>query len=868
MPVARAQQLPTPDQARRLLETRPDLVAELRREIANSGLTPDQVRARLRAAGYPEDLLDAYIGPAKSNGGGGGRGRDSLDAAFPTDDVLDAVVALGIADSVDTSDLRTVLRQRRSGQSSRDTSRVGRGRMLARDSLAFLDSLDARDVDSTVMVVDSLGRLVPGTRRRFPLRPLRRSADSDSGLTLFGLSVFRNTTTQFDANLAGPVDETYRLGPGDRLVLIITGDAERSFTLDVTREGFIVIPGVGEVSVANLTMGQLESQLYARLSKVYSGLRRGADATTHFSLNVARLHRNQVYVLGDVDEPGSYQIPSSGTALTALYTAGGPTKNGGMRRIEIRRGGKLVDTLDLYDYLLRADGSHDVRLQSGDVLFVPVHGARARVFGEVVRPGTYELRRGESLADLMRAAGGFTADASRQRVQVSRVLPPRQRDTTDRARVVIDVTASASNDDQPPAFPIEAGDVVRVFRVSERVGRQVTVRGDVSTPGVVGFVPGMKLSDAVHLAGGLKPDAYLDRVLVSRLRPGDSVRTQLRAAFRDGSGRVVDDLALNEDDEIRVFSATEFRATEYIAITGAVRHGGRFPFREGMTLRDLVLLAGGLDERASLREAEIARLPSTRDGGRLATSQRISLDSSYLVASRARRPPAESPSVMQAGDAREVQLEPYDNVLILAQPDWERPRRVVVTGEVRSPGTYTLLTKNDRLSDLLQRAGGLTTAAYPDGIVFYRRQSHMGRVGVDLPQVLHDSAYRDNLFLQDGDSIHLPSFNGIVEVQGAVNSPRGVAWVPGRELDYYVHAAGGASRVGDVSHSYVTQPDGSVESVIQHRFRPDEIPVPRPGSVIYVTERDQQDHTDNIARLGVIAQILGALVALVAITRH
>jgi hypothetical protein len=224
--------------------------------------------------------------------------------------------------------------------------------------------------------------------------------------------------------------------------------------------------------------------------------------------------------------------------------------------------------------------------------------------------------------------------------------------------------------------------------------------------------------------------------------------------------------------------------------------------------------------------------------------------------------------VVQAGATRDVSLEPYDNVLILSQPDWVRPRRVVVTGEVNSPGTYTLLTKNDRLSDLLKRAGGLTTAAYTDGIVFYRREGRLGRVGVDLTAVLRDASARDNLLLADGDSIHLPQFSGIVEVQGAVNAPRGVAWVPGAKLDYYVRAAGGGSRASDVGRSYVTQPDGSVESVRTKRLLPDFQPEPRPGSVVFVTERDAQDKTDPIARLAVIAQIVGSLVAIVAITKR
>ena len=848
-PQAHAQQLPTPDQARRLLDTRPDLVAQLRREIASSGLTADQIRTRLRAAGYPEDLLDSFVGPK-------GVGRDSLRAGLPTEDVLDAVAALGITDSVDTSELRQLIRTRRAGATSRDTLRSNRPMRLRADSLAFADSVESIDAADRDMR-DSVSR--PADARR--VNSLRRvRAAADSGFTLFGLSVFDAATTQFDPNLAGPVDATYKLGPGDRLVLVLTGDAERSFLLDVTREGVVFIPGVGEVAAANLTLGQFEDQLYARLARVYSGLRRGAGATTHFSINVARLHSNQVFVLGDVDQPGSYRVSSAGTALTALYAAGGPTPNGSMRRIEIRRGGRLVDSLDLYDYFLRADGSHDPRLQSGDVVFVPVHSARVRMHGEIVRPGTYELRRGETLADALRSAGGFTAEAARRRVQISRILPPSLRDTTDRARVVIDIASDQFATGTGPAYPLEPGDVIRVFAVSERVGRRVTVRGDVWTPGVLGFTAGMHLSDAVRMSGGIKPDAYLGQVLVSRLRASDSSRVQLRTAFADSSGRLTNDLLLREDDEIRIFAVTEFRTPEYIAITGAVRRPGRVPYREGMTLRDLVMLAGGLEERAYLRDAEIARLPKTRDGGQLASSQRVPLDSSYLL--------ARASSAQRARSTPDVLLEPFDNVLVFAQPDWERPRRVIITGEVRFPGTYTLTNKQDRLSDVLQRAGGPTQAAYADGIVFYRHQGRVGRVGVDLAQVLKSASYRDNLILQDGDSVNLPPFTGIVEVQGAVNAPRGVAYVPGADLNYYVRAAGGPSRVAEMSRSYVTQPDGSVESVVERALRPDVIPVPRPGSLVVVTEKDLTDKTDTLARFGVIAQLLGSLIALIAIVRR
>jgi protein involved in polysaccharide export with SLBB domain len=853
---ASAQQLPSPAQARTLLETRPDLVAQLRQELVNSGLTPDQIRARLRASGYPEDLLDAYMGARRT-------GRDSAAVLPLTENVLDAMAALGVGDSTNTAELRDLLRRRRAAPA--DTLRRRRLGPVATDSLALLDSLGMADSTELRPVLDSLGRVSFVPRRRDTRTlPLARV---DSGFTIFGLSLFSNATSQFDPNLAGAVDATYRLGPGDRLVLVITGDAERGYTLDVTREGMIVIPGVGQLAVANLTLSQLEQLLYPALGRVFSGLRRDASATTHFSVNIARLHTNQVVVLGDVVEPGSYRVSSAGTALTAIYAAGGPSRDGSLRRVEIRRGGTVADTLDLYDYLLRGDGSHDPRLQNGDVVFVPVHGPRVRAYGEVVRPATYELRKGETLADLLRQAGGFTAEAARRRVQIARILPPTQRDTTERARVLLDVSSDAFASGIGPAYPLEAGDVVRVFPVADRVSRRVTVRGAVWTPGAVGLTPGMRLSEALALAGGLSPDAYRGEVLVSRLRPAESTRIQLRTALSDGTGgagNAVDDLVLSEDDEIRVFAMSEFRTPEYVAITGAVRHGGRFAFRDGMTLRDLVLIAGGLETHASLDGAELARVSDTPTGGRLAVTRKVALDSSYVMLRQANGAPR------SAGGLRsDIALQPFDNVLIVPKPDWERPRLVVVTGEVRAPGTYVVAGKGDRLADLLQRAGGLTTSGYAGGVRFYRRQGRVGRVGIDLPRVLRDAAHQDNLLLQDGDSVHIPAYSGVVEVQGAVSAPRGVSYRPGATLKDYVRAAGGPTGKSELNRAYVTQADGSVESVTHHRLWFDGMPVPTPGSVVFVPDKGASERSnDGVAQLGVWAQIIGSIVTIVAITRR
>ena len=864
-------QRPTADQAQAILQSRPDLVQQLQQRLRTSGLTPDQVRARLRAEGYPESLLDAYLP------GGGGRGTAGDTLSNGT--LLNAMDALGIADSVDLDVLGGSVGLRRAGRPT--SARVATG---ARD---FLEDTLPRYTGARLP--DSTGRPradrgfedgrspgdTSGGRRRglgFGRDTSRATTDSaraarDSGLAIFGLDLFANAeATQFDANLAGPVDQNYRLGPGDRLVLILTGDVEQSSNLQVTREGFVVVPQVGQLYVANLTLGQLETVLAGRLGRVYSGIRSGA---TRFSVSVARLRTNQVFVIGNVARPGSYRVSSAGTALTALFAAGGPSENGSLRQVQIRRGGRTVETLDVYDYLTRGDASRDARLESGDVVFVPPRLARVRAVGEVLRPATFEVRPGETLADVVRFAGGFTALAAPRRITIDRVLPPAQRGTGGRDRVVLSAVAAGLG--ETPSIPLTAGDVIRVGRISARVASRVLVRGNVVSPGPVGFRPGQRVSDALRAAGGLKPDTYLGRVLVSRLEP-DSTRTQLGVVLRDTTGVVLNDFQLRDDDEIEVFSVTAFRPERSVSIGGAVERGGRFVYRSGMTLRDLILLSGGLREGALLTYAEIARLPADRTGGVTATTLRVRLDSTYLFdANDASGAYARVPGVpAPARGAPEVTLLPYDNVLILRQPDFELQRVVFLGGEVRFPGRYALRRKSERLSDLIARAGGLTSEGYADGVVFFRTRDGTGRVGIDLPGVLRDGRGRDNFVLQDGDSVVVPSYNPVVQVAGSVNAPGAVAWVPGRNLDYYVRGAGGPGRDADLRRAYVRQPNGKVESVRRRRFFYDDVPGVRAGAQVFVPTRAPGENSFQ-QTFTVIAQVIGVLATiattLVVVTR-
>jgi len=645
-------------------------------------------------------------------------------------------------------------------------------------------------------------------------------------------------------------------------VLILTGDVEQSVNLQITREGFVLIPQVGQIDVNNLTLGQFETVLAGRLGRVYSGVRTGS---TRFSVSVARLRTNQVFVVGDVLRPGSYRVSSAGTALTALYAAGGPSEAGSLRRIEIRRGGRTVDVLDVYDYLTRGDASRDARLQNGDVVFVPTRLARVRALGEVLRPGTYEIKPGETLADLVRTAGGLTALAA-QRLTIERVLPPAQRTASGSDRVVLSAAAALGD---VPTLPLVNGDVVRVGRVgTERVGNRVTVRGNVVSPGPVGLRSGFRISDALRAAGGLQPDTYLGRVLVTRLER-DSARVQLRAVLRDLSGAVINDFPLRENDEIEVFSVASFRPERSVSIGGAVRDGGRYVYRAGMSLRDLVLLAGGVTEGALLTEAEIARLPASRAGGVTASTIRVRLDSTYLFERESGRAYARVPGVPTAASgAPDVLLEPYDNVLILRQPDFELQRTVFVGGEVRYPGRYALRQKTERLSDVIARAGGLTTEGYADGVTFFRTRDSTGRVGLDLPRVLRNAGSRDNFVLQDGDSVLVPAYNPVVRVQGAVNAPSAVAFAPGQDVDDYIRAAGGAGPSADLRRAYVRQPNGKVETVRRRPFFPDYVPQVRAGATVEVPSGGVAASTLNQTLTAVgtlVAQLSGVVLGIITI---
>src|SRR5438874_2079463 len=370
----------TPEQLVQLLAQNPRLAAQLRQRIEQSGLTPEQIRAQLTLNGYPAYLLDAYLG-----------GPQSGEATQPSGQMLAALQSVGIG-----------------------VPTLGTGSL---------------PVDTGLI------------RERVAALPAESLA---VGNYVFGVDVFRRTSTQFLPLLSGPVPPDYKVGPGDQLAVILTGDIERAYVLPVSRDGFILIPQVGQLFVSSLTLDQLRDVLYTRLGRVYSKLSRAPTATTHFAVEVTNVRVNQVSVVGEVLQPGSYQISALGTAMTALYAAGGVTARANMRQIEIRRSDTLAATLDLYDYLLHGTTRSNVRLQSGDVVYVPLHGKRVQVTGAVLRPAVYEVKEGEMLPDLLRAAGGFGANAAVDRLTIHRILPPIQRHPAPMPRAALNLALTVA----------------------------------------------------------------------------------------------------------------------------------------------------------------------------------------------------------------------------------------------------------------------------------------------------------------------------------------------------------------------------------------------------------------------------------------
>ena len=783
--------------ARRMLQGSGVTEREILQRLRASGLSRSEIKQRLVQAGYDPALADTYMDMLE-----GGRTTRPLSAP---EDFLYALDAIGV---------------------------TSEGVPVYADTIPGVR--DARGYPTDPRLRAGAGSAYPapwGTPYGDPamLRYLEPEPDTArvAGLPIFGRALFHRRTTEFEPATSGPVPSDYRLAPGDELVVILSGAAQTAYTMNVMRDGTIVIPEVGPVAVSGLRLDAVESLLLDRLSRVFSGLGRSPDSTTRLSVSVGRIRSNEVVVAGDVERPGSYTVSSLGTAFTALYRAGGPAPIGSFREIHVRRGGRLVSTVDLYDYLVSGDGSSDVRLQQGDFVFVPVAGPRVAIEGAVRRPAAYELEEGEGLGDLLRFAGGLKADAVVRRIQIDRILPPSQR-RPGIDRVVVDADLEALFREGGGVIPLADGDIVRVFSVSESRRNQVVVTGAVHREGTYQWRPGMTVAELVGSADGLGEQALLDRAHIYRLDTATGQRELVPVSLATEDG-ALSRVPLLDRDSLVVLSRGRLAQRDSVTITGYVKEPRSYALAAGMTVEDLILQAGGYRAGADRTQAEVARMPEP--GARSDTVAEV-----FRVRTRLGPDPAGDripESVAGLPPADRVTLADGDRVFVRKAPGYEPLYTVKVTGEVLTSSEYVLDSRDTRITDVIERAGGLTDEAAIQGVQLFRRGE---LVAVDLERARAEPGSRYDFTLEPGDSLHVPKYDPtVLVIGGGVAFETRVPYQPGKGLSYYIAQSGGYTDAADRDRVSITYQNGQ-RAISQPFLAFERAPRPRAGSTIVVPE--------------------------------
>ncbi len=616
----------------------------------------------------------------------------------------------------------------------------------------------------------------------------------------FGYDIFSLGPGTFEPPALGAVDPGYPIGPGDEIVISVWGQVELNHTLTVDREGSIMVPKVGRLQVGGVPLGELQRQITRFLSRSYSGIREGpTQATTFVNVSLGKLRSIKVFVVGEVQRPRAYTLNATSTVLNALYHAVGPTPKGSLRNVRLVRHDEVAGLVDLYRFILDGDKSEDVRLQNGDVILVPPAGKMVRLKGQVHRPAIYELKAEEGLKRLIEIAGGLEPDAYAERVQIEQTVENGE-------RAVIDVDFRAIRGDTEQDVALHDGDVVTVFKGLPQIKNAIYLKGYVKRPGRYQLHPGMRVSDLIREADGVWPEAFLGRADIVRTNPDltrELVSFHLKLALE---GDPEADLLLKPLDAVTVHSIHTFGLEEFVTIQGRVKDPGRYDLLSGMTLKDLIVLAGGAAEGASKSTVEVSRVMG--DSTEPIKIFQVAIDNDYSLNSH----------------SEGFLLRRRDMVFVRSDPDFEPQRNVKIEGEVMFPGSYTLQERQERLSSLIARAGGLRETAYVEGCEFYRAYSRLDvqlsealkqkvdiqlsealkhRVDIQLSKALKRPEGREDPVLVAGDSIFIPRNPGVILVTGEVFYPRAVRYKKGKNVDYYLKQAGGLTKDADKGRIYV-----------------------------------------------------------------
>ena len=650
----------------------------------------------------------------------------------------------------------------------------------------------------------------------------------EANLKVFGRDIFNNKLLTFEPNMNIATPQNYVLGPGDEVIVDIYGASQKSETLTVSPDGAITVPGYGPIQVAGLTVAGAQSKIRSTLGSRY--------ASSTLKISVGQTRSMMINVMGEVKAPGTYTLSAFATVFHALYMAGGINDLGTLRNIKVYRGGKLVTVVDVYEYILNGRLAGNIRLRENDVIVVGPYDCLVGVQGNVKRPMFYEMRPNESVSQLIKDAGGFTGDAYKKAVRLVRKSGER-------------FSVHTVEEFDMNSFKLADGDMVTVDGMINRYENMVEVKGAVFRPGQ--FELGKQIATVrslIEAAGGLTEDAFTARGVMYRMKEDRTLEAMPVDISGIMSGSVAD-IALRNEDVLFVPTQQERVSERIVTITGEVLSPGTFQYAEKETIEDLVLRAGGLTDAASTVRVDVSR--RIRDPKSLQAGQEISKTYTFAL----------KDGFVVDGDKGFV-LEPYDVVAVRRSPGYMEPRMVRVEGEVEFAGEYALSLKNQRLSDVVKAAGGLTNEAYVRGARLERtmtddektrlaaaielakqnasdkdsldldqmKTSDVYTVGIDLEKALANPGSDYDVQVRDGDRLIVPEYNGTVKISGNVLLPNTVAYVPGKSWKYYINQAGGFADRSKKSKSYIVYQNGTATRVDKGKVEPGcEIIVPKKG---------------------------------------
>ena len=675
---------------------------------------------------------------------------------------------------------------------------------------------------------------------------------------VFGRDIFNNSRLSFEPAMNIATPQNYVLGPGDQLVVNIYGATQQTLTLTINPDGFVTVPDYGPIQVSGLTVAAAQARISGSLGSYYS--------SSNIKTTLGQTRTILVNVMGEVKAPGTYTLSAFATVFHALYMAGGIADLGTLRNIKVYREGKLISVVDVYEFILNGRLAGNVRLVDNDVIQVGTYDCIVDIGGHVKRPMAYEMREGETVATLLRYCGGYTGDAYKKALRLLR--------STGTMRSVFNV-----EEFDVSVFKLADGDAITVDGIYDRYENMVEIKGAVFRQGM------FRLSDncnsvrtLIDKAEGLTEEAMTSRAVIRRINPNRTQKTIAidLAAIMEGKEP---DVALQNEDVLFIPTSAEHQNLRTVTIQGEVIFPGTFEFSDSTTVEDLIVMAGGLTDAAATVNVDVSR----RIFDPKATSSSTQISETFRISLK-------DDLAMDGGPG--FLLKPYDIVSVHSSPVFHSPVHVNIEGEVAFAGSYTLETKNQRLSDMVKAAGGIMEGAYVRGARLERKMSEDERaryqavlemarqsqsykdsisieqiaipdtypVGIHLDEALANPGCDEDIEVRSGDRLIIPRYNHTVRISGNVHKPNTVALKSGKDYKYYVEQAGGFGHRAKKSHAYVVYTNGTVERAKKAKIEP--------GCEIVVPTKEQHKGLMSIAEWLGIGTTTASIASMLATTYY